>query len=91
MVLQSYTLVEGYSYIVFYDTIVEVKSQRIPVHYLLYINGNPRELRSLFLKYKDRFRLPIVYVMDNPKIFGKHSVVIDDVKGKKLYMFNGRI
>lgn len=91
MILQSYTLVKNHSYIVFYDTTVLIQGNNIPAHYLLYINGNPRELRELFLQYKDRFRFPIVYVMDNPKIFSKHSIVVAEDNNKKLYMFNGRI
>lgn len=91
MILQSYTLVLNHSYMVFYDTVCPVNGELRPCHYLLYLNGNPRELRSLFLQHKDMFKYPIVYVMDSPSIFKNHSIVVAEDKNKKLYMFNGGI
>lgn len=76
---------------VFYDTVCPINGQLTNCHFLLYLNGNPRELRSLFLQHKEQFNFPIVYVMDNPSIFSNHSIVVAEDNNKKLYMYNGRL
>jgi|ETNvirenome_6_30_1030629.scaffolds.fasta_scaffold00622_8 hypothetical protein len=70
---------------VFIDTIVfgEVSS------FLLYCTGDPRKLRRLYLRIKDKLHNNIYYKLDNVDIFKNHSEEVLREDGEILYKYIG--
>ena len=90
MRVNSYMLIKNNSYMVFYDTVLNVEEVEVPCHFLVYIQGSPRDLLSLYKEHKNDFSMDIYYVMDNPSIFSNHSqsVCVNQL-GQTLYKFIG--
>ncbi len=84
----SHVFIDGSTYIVFVDAVIEGKD----ASYVLHAEGSARKIYKLYLENKHKLHTDKYYMLRDKRFFGNHSeeVAVDE-DGQTLYKYTGEL